>query len=205
MILKRTVMGTEPTMNESLFLLINANKDSPRLVLIFALLAADYLIFIVPLVLIAMWCWGKRREAAFRAVCVSLIALGLGQIISAIYFHPRPFMVSIGRTFAQHIADASFPSDHSLLMFSVSFAFLLCGEALLGVAMLAIGVLIAWCRVYLGIHFPFDIAGAAVVAAAACGLVWGAWKALGMEMMGRVEALYKLLFSFSIARGWMRD
>lgn len=192
-------------MNETLFLLINANQYSPLFLLGFAAFAADYLLYTVPLALTVMWCWGKRREVAFRALCVSLIALGLGQVISAVYIHPRPFMVPIGHTFAQHAADASFPSDHGLLMFSVSFAFLLCRELLLGGAMLAIGVLIAWSRVYLGIHFPFDMAGAAIVAATACGIVWSAWSALGTKLMAAVEALYKMMFSFAIARNWMKN
>jgi len=192
-------------MNETLFLLINADQHSPPFLLGFAAFAADYLLYVVPLVLTVIWCWGERREVAFRALCVSMLALGLGQIISAVYVHPRPFMVPIGHTFAQHAADASFPSDHGLLMFSVSFAFLLCGEFLLGGAMLAIGVLIAWSRVYLGIHFPFDMAGAAIVAATACGIVWSAWNALGTKLLAMVEALYKMIFSFAIARNWMKN
>lgn len=192
-------------MNETLFLLINANQDSPHFLLGFAALAADYLLYIVPLALTFLWCWGNRREVAFRSLCVSLLALGFGQIISAVYIHPRPFMVPIGHTFAQHAADASFPSDHGLLMFSVSFAFLLCREWLLGWAMLAAGALIAWSRVYLGIHFPFDMVGAAVVAAVACGVVWSTWGAFGTYLMAKVEVLYKMVFSFAIARNWMRS
>lgn len=192
-------------MNETLFLLINANPRSPQFLMGFATFAADYLLYIVPLALTIIWCWGERREVALRALCVCLLALGLGQIISAVYFHPRPFMVPIGHTFAQHAADASFPSDHGLLMFSVSFAFLMCHELLLGGAMLAIGVLIAWSRVYLGIHFPFDMVGAAIVAAAACGIVWSAWDSFGARLMTTVEALYKVVFSFAIARNWMKS
>lgn len=193
------------TMNKTLFLLINANQNSPPLLLACAAFAADYLLYIVPLALTVMWCWGERREVAFRSLCVSLLALGLGQLISAVYVHPRPFMVPIGHTFAQHAADASFPSDHGLLMFSVTFAFLLCHEFLLGGTMLVIGLAIAWSRVYLGIHFPFDMAGAAIVAAAACGIVWSAWNTVGMKLMATVEALYKIMFSFAIARNWMKN
>lgn len=192
-------------MNETLFLLINANQHSPQFFLHLASFAADYLLYVVPLALTVMWCWAERREVALRALCVSLLALGLGHIISSVYVHPRPFMVPIGHTFAQHTADASFPSDHGLLMFSVSFAFLMCRELLLGGAMLAIGVLIAWSRVYLGIHFPFDMAGAAIVAAAACGIVWSAWDVFGARLMTTVEALYKVVFSFAIARNWMKN
>lgn len=190
-------------MNEKLFLLINANQGSPAFLLGFAAFAAEYLLYLVPLALLVMWCWGKRREAAFRALCVCLIALGLGQLISAVYFHPRPFMVPIGHTFAQHAANASFPSDHGLLMFSVSFAFLLSREWLLANVMLVIGLVIAWSRVYLGIHFPFDMLGAAVVAVIASGIVWSAWGMLGRRLMGMAENLYQAIFSFAISRNWM--
>lgn len=192
-------------MNEKLFLLINANQGSPAFLLGFAAFAAEYLLYLVPLALFVLWCWGRRREAAFRALCVSLIALGLGQLISTVYFHPRPFMVPIGHTFAQHAADASFPSDHGLLMFSASFAFLLSREWLLGSMMLVIGLVIAWSRVYLGIHFPFDMLGAAVVAAIASSIVWSAWGTLGKRLMGMVEALYQVIFSFAISRNWINS
>jgi len=192
-------------MNETLFLLINANNESPAFLRNLALFSAEYLLYIVPFTLLVMWCWSNRRETALRALCVCLIALGLGQVISALYFHPRPFMVPIGHTFAQHAADASFPSDHGLLMFSVSFAFLLCREWMLGSAMFAIGLLIAWSRIYLGIHFPFDMLGSALVSATACGIVWRAWSMLGTRLMAMAESLYQQLFSFAISRNWMKS
>lgn len=190
-------------MNEKLFLLINSNQGSPALLLGFARFAAEYLLYLVPLAMVVMWCWGQRRETAFRALCASLVALGLGQVISALYAHPRPFMVPIGHTFAKHAADASFPSDHGLLMCSISFAFLLCREWLLGGTMFLFAIVVAWSRVYLGIHFPFDMLGAALVAAVACGIVSSAWGKVGARLMGIVETCYRSVFSFAIARNWM--
>ena len=103
--------------NESLFLLINANEASPAWIVALAKFSADYLLLLIPLMLLFMWLWGKQREAATYAFLAILIALGLGQVIGLFYLHPRPFMIPLGHTLMAHGADPSFPSDHGLLFF----------------------------------------------------------------------------------------
>ena len=177
-------------MNETLFLLLNADNTSPHLLLAAAAFIADYVSLLVPLTLTVMWCVGRQREAAFRALLAALLALGLGQLISHVYFHPRPFMVPLGHTFATHAADASFPSDHGIVFFSVSAALLLCRRWLAGLLLLAAGVAVAWSRIYLGIHFPFDMLGALGVSLAACVIVWAGWAPAGARLLHWSERLY---------------
>lgn len=107
-------------LNQQWFLWINADTASPAWLLAFAAFVADYLLYGVPLVLVALWLWG--------------IALGIGQLIGLVYVHPRPFMIPIGHSFARHASDTSFPSDHGILFFSVSVALMLGGARLVGAA-----------------------------------------------------------------------
>lgn len=190
--------------NERLFLLVNADQQSPPWAVQLASLAADDLVFVVPLALVALWLWSDGRQWSFRALLACLLGLGLGQLIGLAYFHPRPFMVPIGHTFAVHAADASFPSDHAILFFSTSLALLAGRQWLAGGLIAGSGVLVAWARVYLGIHFPFDMAGAVLVALLACGIVWCAWRPLGMPLLRLAEALYRTLFGVAIAWRWVR-
>lgn len=100
--------------NRETFLALNAGLSTAAWKLNVATVIADYLIFLIPAALIAMWCWGGRvqREIALRACLVALVALGLNQLIAIGYFHPRPAAMGIGHTFIRHAADSSFPSDH---------------------------------------------------------------------------------------------
>ncbi len=191
-------------LNQQWFLWINADSTSPAWLLALATFTADYVLYGVPLILVALWLGGKHREAAVKALFVTLIALGIGQLIGLVYVHPRPFMIPLGHSFAQHLADTSFPSDHGILFFSVSLALMLGGLRLLGAAVLVLGLTVAWSRVYLGIHFPFDMVGALLVAIVSSMMVWAAWYPLGRWLMALLESLYRRLFALPIAKGWVR-
>jgi undecaprenyl-diphosphatase len=191
--------------NQQWFLWINADGASPASLLAFASFMAEYVLYGVPLILAALWLWGKHREASVKALFVTLIALGIGQLIGLVYVHPRPFMIPIGHTFALHAADTSFPSDHSILFFSVSVALMLGGARLLGAAIFVVGLVVAWSRVYLGIHFPFDMVGAFLVAVASSMIVWAAWYPLGRSLMVLGEMLYRRMFAIPIAKGWIQE
>ena len=192
-------------LNQQWFLWINADAASPATMLAFAGFVADYLLYGVPIILVALWLWGNHREAAVKALFVTLIALGIGQLIGLVYVHPRPFMIPLGYSFAPHFADTSFPSDHGILFFSVSLALMLAGVRLLGAAVFVVGLMVAWSRVYLGIHFPLDMLGALLVASVSSMMVWAAWHPLGRWLMGLVETLYRRMFAIPITKGWIRE
>lgn len=114
-------------------------------------------------------------------------------------------MVGIGNTLIPHVADSSFPSDHLTLLWSVSFSFIHHRQfRLMGMMLTLLGIPMAWARIYLGVHFPFDMLGAAFVASVS---VWFAYKG----KCWLVEPLYKIatsihvrLFRPLILRGWVQ-
>ncbi len=66
------------------------------------------------------------------------------------------------------------------------------------------GIVIAWARIYLGVHFPLDMVGAAVVAALCAWLV----RALAgwyLEPLYRLtRSIYHMLFGWLIRKGLIR-
>ena len=95
----------------------------------------------------------------------ALIGLALAQVITAIWYHPRPFEIGLGRQLLDHAPEASLPSDHATLLFSLALPLLFCATARRwGAVFLALGVVTAWSRIYLGVHFPLDMIGAFAVA-----------------------------------------
>lgn len=91
---------------------------------------------------------------------------GLNQLIGPVWYHPRPFELGPGHTLASHSPETSFPSDHAAVFSSVTLALLRQpGLRYWGFALLPISLLVAWSRIWLGLHFPLDMLGPLLVSA----------------------------------------
>lgn len=197
---------TIEAVNRAIFLRINAAPATPHWLEACALLIANYAIWIVPATLACMWLAAdaERRETAVRATVVGFAALGVNQLIGMAWYHPRPFETGLGQTLLAHAADSSFPSDHVTLLSAVSFTFLYSGMRRLGLVMLAVDVAVAWSRIFVGVHFPFDMVGGAIVAWATYLLTAAIWRSWGSAFTQTCVAVYRKTFAWPIAQGWLR-
>ncbi len=125
-------------------------------------------LFVATLVLVFLFANGERlrpwRRTAVAAWLSAGLALGVGKLISEVVDRARPFVVEPQgvHLFAHHAADPSFPSDHATGSFAVAMAIWLRNRrwgtvALIAAAVLSIG------RVAIGVHFPSDVLGGAVL------------------------------------------
>jgi len=195
-------------LNQTLFLWFNAPEPPSALALTIAVFFAEQLIWAVPLVMGIGWLSSSEgtRKAMLIATASALLGLLINQAIGLAWLHPRPFMIGLGHTLILHVADSSFPSDHLTLWWAVAFSLVLQrGPRIAGLALAFLGVPIAWARIYLGVHFPFDMLGAIAVA------VLCAWLTL-REARWYLEPSYQLatgihrwLFARLIALGWVRE
>lgn len=163
-------------LNQSLFLLINADAQSPEWARLLAIFIARDLVYIIPVTIVVLFCIHGTRKASIAILLTILCACLLAQIISYGIFHPRPFMVPLGHNYLFHEAETSFPSNHGSAIFSFAFASYLWFKRWFGLLMIAVGCAIAWARVYLGVHFPFDMIGAMIVSLCSCLLVRIVWQ-----------------------------
>ena len=192
--------------NTTLFLLINASDHPDALVVLLATFFADYLIVLVPVMLVIGWLRGDmvRRKLMLEATASGLFALLINQAIGLVWQHPRPFMIGVGHTLIAHVADSSFPSDHLTLLLAVAFCFVLHKRWLVcGAILLAVSLPMAWARIYLGVHFPLDMVGAAVVACASVAICHSVRRIIIEPIFVPVERLYRWLFAPLIRRGWV--
>lgn len=198
-------MNTLEALNRSLFLSINATPATPHWQIESALAIANDFIYLIPALLALLWLFGDhhQRSAAVRACCVALLALGINQLIGLVWMHPRPFMIGLGHTFAEHVPDSSFPSDHGTVFASVALTFLFARLWRYGALTVLAGLAIAWARVYIGVHFPLDMVGAVGVAWVAYVLVAPLWGRAGDALLRVLLALYRKVLSWPISRGWL--
>jgi undecaprenyl-diphosphatase len=195
------------SLNRTLFLWINAPEQPAVPWLTVSTVLADYGILVVPTLLVAGWLWGgtRRRVVMLTATVAGLIGLGINQMIGLIWMHPRPSVIDLGHTFIPHADDSSFPSDHLTLLWSVAFALLRNHDMRPAAAALALfGIPVAWARIYLGVHYPFDMVGALAVA------LISAWLARALTGW-YVSPFYRLaigpyraILSPLISLGWVR-
>lgn len=199
-------MNELETINRTLFLHINGGEGTPAWLVQLAIGIADDLIYLVPLLLVGLWLWGDhaRRSVTLKACLVAMLGVAANQAIGVIWPHPRPFMVGLGHTWITHAADSSFPSDHMTVFAGVGLTLLFDGAVPWAVATLLIGIGVAWARVFLGVHFPLDMAGAVGVAALAYAVVSPVWCKTSAPITEFGERLYRQLFAKPIAAGWLR-
>ena len=196
-------------LNLTLFSALNAHAGLTGWQLLGAVFAAEWLIFLVPSSLVLLWAGaGPGREVALRAFLAAVCALTLNALIGQLWYSPRPFVAEVGHTFMFHDPDSSFPSDHATSIFSVALvlAFSRVPPARrLGLLMLPLALVVAWSRVYLGVHWPKDMAGALMVSGTMALLAsLPAAQAASRRVLPRLESLYRRLLAAPIGRGWLR-
>lgn len=161
------------SLDQRIFLIIDAPAHPAPALVILADIAASWLVYAVMLLMVGLWVWGApdRRGALLATAAGAAMALGLNQLLGMLWYEPRPFVIGLGHTLIAHAADNSFPSDHASFIWSTGL-----GLAATGVARRwAVGVCIggwlaAWARIFLGVHFPIDMATSLLVALLAAGV-----------------------------------
>ncbi|MCJ8014788.1 undecaprenyl-diphosphatase [Paenibacillus sp. KQZ6P-2] len=109
--------------------------------------------------------WFTRSDENRRMVVESAIAACLGLAISWIlgqmFYRDRPFAAHTVNQLIDHAANASFPSDHALGAFILATSIALFRKE--GIVWLILAGLIAFSRVWTGVHYPGDVVAGALI------------------------------------------
>jgi undecaprenyl-diphosphatase len=129
---------------------------------------ADWSPFVVAALLVALWFSGRgedrlhNRQAVLHAGAATVLALLVNLAISGVYFRDRPFLVHSAHLLVPGPGDSSFPSNHATAAFAIATAVLLYNRRF-GIVLMALAALIAVDRVFVGIHYPGDVAAGALI------------------------------------------
>jgi undecaprenyl-diphosphatase len=135
--------------------------------------SAKYLLFVVGAALAALVLQAARRQAWRHVVTTGgalLLAYLLGLAAAAAHPERRPFELHRVHVLVSHAPGQSFPSDHATAAFAAAFATTAFLSRRWGIVLTVCALLIGFARVYDGIHYPADVGGSALVAAAGVGL-----------------------------------
>ena len=123
-------------------------------------------------VLIARRDQARVLAAAGWACVATLLVVGLNQPVGHLFAEARPYAThpQVLRL-ADVTTDFSFPSDHAVMGGAVATGLLLVNRRLGLLAALA-AALMAFARVYIGAHYPWDVLGGLVLGGAVVLLGW---------------------------------
>jgi undecaprenyl-diphosphatase len=135
--------------------------------------------------LILIWLWfgtrgAERRQIYQRTVLIAAISIGLASLlmlmVNQFYFRPRPFNElppgSVHLLFYRP-TDSSFPSNLAAVLFAIAIPVIIKIRSY-GSILLAIAVLSSFGRIYIGVHYPLDVLGGAVIGTLGALLAYGA-------------------------------
>lgn len=144
---------------------------------------ANYGVVLFAVLLLAGW-WTARREdrpgrmaAAVLAGVSTLLAVAINQPIVSLVHEARPYTTHPGLLVLAHRStDPSFPSDHATMAGAVAVGLWIVSRRL-GLIAIVAGLLMAFARVYIAAHYPFDVVA---------GLLLGAIVAVVVYLIGRI-------------------
>ena len=145
------------------------------------------------LITLALLCFRKTRRLGI--LCGIAMAIGLvvtNLVIKNWVARVRPYEVIPGLNCIVGLADDwSFPSGHTTNSLACAWVLFRCAPRKYGVPALVVAILISLSRLYVGVHYPTDVLGGAVIGlGSACLALWLVPKA--EKKLPIVDRVYKL-------------
>ncbi|ACV25249.1 phosphatase PAP2 family protein [Methanocaldococcus fervens] len=110
----------------------------------------------------------KNRKFWVKLIFILFLAFVIAYSLKYLIHEPRPYFVLDNiHLLCYEGNEPSFPSGHTTLAFALSTALLFYSRKI-GAIFLIWAILVAYSRVYVGVHYPFDVFAGAVIGIA-CG------------------------------------
>jgi len=120
-------------------------------------IAADYLVLFGAFVLVWLYVRQQSLRTFIAASFAAVVAVGVAGLIGLVDYVPRPFVAEHFIPLIKHASDSSFPSDHLAALGAVCGAAWLTARPL-SIATAVVAAIVAFARVYVGVHWVTDVA-----------------------------------------------
>lgn len=155
--------------NIALFKLLHGTAQMPAALLTATTWLAEVPAYAAALLMLRYVVRSKDFTCLF-SLTLALVSARCAKILIGLYaYHDRPFAAGYGPALIDHAADHSMPSSHVTFVLVLAVICATRGQWRLTSLLFLLGGVMAWARVFVGVHWPLDMLGAVVVAVA-CGL-----------------------------------
>ena len=115
----------------------------------------------------------NARHGVVAAGFSALLAVGIAHLIAEFWDRARPYDAypAAAHLFISPSGDPSFPSDHATAAFAIAVSVWL-RDRKAGWLALAMATVLAVSRVAVGVHYPSDVIGGALIGTASALLLW---------------------------------
>ncbi len=194
------------SLNLALFNLLNAPDQASPFMVHYAIFIANDLMYLLILIFAIMWLRGDNqiKKQILKAFIFTCITLSISQLISHFFYSPRPFIMEVGQTLIQHKPTGSFPSNHMTIFSSIAFAYYFSAQRQVGKLLIAVAWLVAWSRVYVGVHFPIDMFGAFFLALFVNISGLALWNKYKEVILNFVLWIHQRVFKLLIQKGYIK-
>ena len=157
------------TWNVAVFGLLRSPADASAFLVQAGVWLAELPAYAAALLMLCYIARNRDGRGAF-ALAVALIAAWFVKAAIGVHaYHARPFAAGFGPALIEHASSHSMPSSHVTFVWILAVVCATRGQWRLTSILFLLGCVLAWARVFVGVHWPLDMLGAAV-AAVACGL-----------------------------------
>lgn len=160
--------------NFGLFLLIFSTSNKNEFLDFLMIFGAEYLIYAAFILIFVLAIKGsvKEKKALILATLSIPIVVVLIKIIHLFLFEPRPFIThDISPLISYTREDASFPSRHTALMFTLAFSYFFY-QSKWKFYFFIMALWVGLSRIYVGVHYPLDIIGGIITALISVFIAW---------------------------------
>jgi undecaprenyl-diphosphatase len=156
--------------NYHLFELINdaaGRDDGVDDLMEFAATWLIYPMFAIAAALAGLQLYRRRLRPVIELGVTLFLAFAAGTILAHVSTEVRPFQTHAVHQLVGHEPGASLPSDHATAAFALAVGVGLFLHRGWGLVLAAAAVLVGFSRVWVGVHYPGDIAAAVLIAVVA--------------------------------------
>ncbi|MED1622292.1 undecaprenyl-diphosphatase [Bacillus pseudomycoides] len=152
---------------------------------------AEYMLYALVLGVLIYWFTrnNKNRMMIIQGGLAFIVAEIIGKIVGQFYSHHQPFAVLPNvNQLVEHEIDNSFPSDHTILFFSICVSIWLVRKKE-GWLWLMLAFCVAISRIWVGVHYPIDVVTGALVGIISALFVY--WIVPKLSFIKRLLGLYE--------------
>lgn len=150
-------------MNNQILFLFNGWAGKNQFLDDVMIFCASYLVYFVFAIIAACtiyWLYKREWKSLLYFYITLVVTYILLQLVALFNFDHRPFMDHHLTQLVAHASGKSFPSDHTTVTAGIAFGLLFFTKfKKLGIVFLLVAFLIGFARIFVGIHYPLDIAG----------------------------------------------